>query len=55
MSKPKIETYLGELDLECVFENSLGFFAVTGQGLNQRTWHITKQEYEKLKAELGDE
>jgi len=44
-----LKTYLGNIEIEYVYKNSLGYFAVTGKGLYQRTWTITKQEFERLK------
>ena len=49
----KIKTFGGELEVEYVFEDGLGYHAVTGKGLSQRTWMITKDEYERLKKEIG--
>ena len=51
----KIKTYLGELEVEYVYENSLGYWAVTGKGLSRRTWSLAKAEYERLKKELEEE
>lgn len=51
----KIETFRGELEVEYVYENSLGYHAVTGNGLNQKTWHLTKDRYDNLKQQLGVE
>jgi len=48
----KIKTYLGEIEVEDIYENSLGCHAVTGEGLFQRTWTIRKTEYERLKKEM---
>ncbi|MCW1309128.1 MAG: hypothetical protein QXP04_00370, partial [Candidatus Nanoarchaeia archaeon] len=45
---PKIKTFQGELEVKSFFRNSLGFFAVTGEGLSQRTWMLTKEEYKRL-------
>lgn len=47
----KIKTYLGELKVEDIYENSLGYHAVTGKGLSQRTWTLTRDEYERLKED----
>ena len=44
----KLKTCLGEKEIEFLYQNSLGYFAVTGTGLSQRSWMLTKQEYEKL-------
>lgn len=49
----KIQTYLGELDVEYLYKNSLGCFAVTGDKLSRRSWMITKEEYEELSKEIS--
>lgn len=51
----KIKTPRGELEVEYVFENSLGYHAVTGSGLNQKTWFLTKDRYDNLKQGLEGE
>lgn len=50
----KINTYLGELEVKSVYKSSLGFFAITGEGLSRRTWTITASEYERIKREIED-
>lgn len=49
----KIKTALGELEVEYIYENSLGYHAVTGSGLSQRTWFLSKARYDKLKEEMA--
>ncbi len=51
----KIKTYLGELDVEYLYKNNLGYFAITGDKLSRRSWMITKEEYEKLSKEKSYE
>ena len=46
-----LKTFLGEKDIEFLYKSSLGYFAVTGTGLSQRSWMITKAEYDNLKKE----
>ena len=50
--KPKIKTFLGELEVEAVYTDSHNYWAVTGKGLSRRSWMITKAEYDRLKREL---
>jgi hypothetical protein len=52
--KPKLETAFGVFDVEAVFENSLGYHAITGTGWNQRTWTLTEAEYVKLKKQMDE-
>ena len=55
MSKPKLQTAFGELEVEAVYANSLGYFAVTGKGFNRRTFMLTHKQYEELKKQLEAE
>ena len=50
--KPKIKTFLGELEVEYVYKDSTGYYAVTGRGLSRRTWMLSLSEYEKLKRRM---
>jgi len=51
----KLKTGFGELEVEYIYENSLGYHVVTGEGFNQRTWFLSKARYDKLKEEMEAE
>ena len=53
MTMVKIDTYMGELEIESIYEDSFGYHAVTGEGLTRRTWYLTKARYEKLRQEVN--
>lgn len=53
LKKPvMVRTFIGDLEVESIYHNSLGFHAVTGEGLNQKTWNITAKEYKDLEKQL---
>lgn len=45
----KIKTHIGDLELTGLQKNSLGYHAITGKGFDQKTWMVSKQEYDRLK------
>ena len=47
-----VKTFVGDLEVDHIYHNSLGYFAVTEEGLSQRTWNITAAEFEDLKNQL---
>lgn len=48
-----IKTFLGELKITALREDSTGYYAITGKDLTRRTWTLSKDHYEKLCREWG--
>lgn len=47
-----IKTFIGDLEVTSLYEEGKRYpahYAVTGEGLSRRTWHLTAEEYKALK------